>query len=39
MITKTAKVRVGVNTRLNVINFLLKITSADRESNRIVDND
>ena len=38
MITKTAKVRTYVNTQLNVISFLLKITSADRASNRIVDN-
>ena len=39
MITKTAKVRTDVNSQLNVINILLKITSADRESNRNEDND
>ena len=39
MITKTAKVRTDVNTQLNVINILLKITSADRRLNRIDNND
>ena len=39
MTNKTAKVRTGVNTQSNVISILLKITSADRESNRIVDDD
>lgn len=39
MTNRTAKVRTGVHTQSYVINILLKITSADRGSNRNEDND
>ena len=39
MLTNTTKKRTHVNTELYVNNILLKITSADRGSNRNEDND
>ena len=39
MTNKTAKVRTDMNTQSNMINILLKITSADRGSNRNENND